>query len=294
MDFAFFDADKLEATWAWLLQFAVRQGLNVVAACAILFVGWWLSTRARNAVLHAFDRPHVDATLRPMLASAAQWAVRAVTVVLVLSQFGVQTASIIAMLGAAGLAVGLALQGTLQNIAAGIMLVIQRPYRVGQYIDAQGIAGTVRETGLFMTELTTFDGVCLRVPNSKIWGSAITNYSENPTRRLDIEVTVPFGADVAASLQALRGMLATEPRVLSDPAAEAMAVNFTNEGVTLNVRCWTSNDDYWGVRYAFYERIKRELNAIGVGIAVPVQELRVGDKGHAAIRIDGEARQSLN
>lgn len=295
MDLTFLDADKLEATWAYLLQFAVHQGLNVLAAIAILLVGWWLSNRARNAVLHAFDGPHVDATLRPMLGSATHWVVRVITVVLVLSQFGVQTASIIAVLGAAGLAIGLALQGTLQNIASGIMLVLLRPYRVGQYIDAQGVAGTVRETGLFMTELTTFDGVCLRVPNSKIWGSAITNYSENPTRRLDIEVTIPFGADVQAALQSLRGMLASEPRVLADPPAEAMAVNFTTQGITLNVRCWTSNDDYWNVRFAFYERIKAELQSAGIGIAVPVQELRVhesADRGAIAGR--REARETVN
>ncbi|TWG87477.1 small-conductance mechanosensitive channel [Cupriavidus gilardii J11] len=284
MDITFIDADKLEATWAYLTQFAVKQGLNMLAAIAILLVGWWLSTRARNAVLRLFDGPHVDATLRPMLGSATQWVVRVVTVVLVLSQFGVQTASIIAMLGAAGLAIGLALQGTLQNIAAGIMLVLLRPYRVGQYIDAQGVAGTVRETGLFMTELTTFDGVCLRVPNSKIWGSAITNYSENPTRRLDIEVTVPFGTDVQSALDALRGMLASEKRVLPEPGAEAMAVNFTNEGVTLNVRCWTTNDDYWNVRFAFYERIKDVLQSEGIRIAVPVQEMRIRQPGdHGAL-----------
>ncbi|WP_223819453.1 mechanosensitive ion channel family protein [Cupriavidus cauae] len=279
MDLNFIDADKLQATWAYLLQLAVHQGLNVLAALAILLVGWWLSGRARNAVLHAFDRPHVDATLRPMLGSVTQWVVRVVTVILVLSQFGVQTASIIAMLGAAGLAIGLALQGTLQNIAAGIMLVLLRPFRVGQYIDAQGIAGTVRETGLFMTELTTFDGVCLRVPNNKIWGSAITNYSENPTRRLDIEVTVPFGADVQTALRVLRHMLADDERVLEVPAAEAMVVNFTSEGVTLNLRCWTSNDNYWNLRFAFYERVKRELQAVGIDIAVPVQELRVPGNG---------------
>ncbi|MBY4949666.1 mechanosensitive ion channel family protein [Cupriavidus respiraculi] len=275
MDLTFIDADKLEATWAYLMQVAIHQGMNLIAAIAILVVGWWLSARARLAVVRAFDRPRVDATLRPMLGSVVQWVVRVLTIVLVLSQFGVQTATIIAMLGAAGLAIGLALQGTLQNIAAGIMLVLLRPFRVGQYIDAQGVAGTVRETGLFMTELTTFDGVCLRVPNGKIWGSAITNYSENPTRRMDIEVTVPFGTDIQAALNALRRVLAEEPRVLQTPASEVMVVKYAAQGVTLNLRCWTSNEDYWSVQYAFYEHIKTALESAGSEIAVPVQELRV-------------------
>ncbi|WP_454733974.1 MULTISPECIES: mechanosensitive ion channel family protein [Cupriavidus] len=282
MNLNFIDPQKLEAAGTYLAQLAVQQGLNCIAAIVILILGWWISGRARAAILHAFDRPSVDATLRPMLASVTQWIVRVLTVVLVLSQFGVQTASIVAMLGAAGLAIGLALQGTLQNIAAGIMLVLLRPFRVGQYIDAQGVAGTVRETGLFMTELTTFDGVCLRVPNGKIWGSAITNYSENPTRRLDIEVTVTFGADIQAALDALRAMLAADKRVLPEPAAEVMVVNYAAQGVTLNVRCWTAAGDYWNVRFAFYQRIKPALEAAGCPLAVPVQEVRVPDGARPA------------
>ncbi|HBO79693.1 MAG TPA: mechanosensitive ion channel protein MscS, partial [Cupriavidus sp.] len=151
MDLKFIDPAKVEATWTYLAQFAVSQGLNLLAALAILVTGWWLSSRVSRALTRALQRTYIDDTLRPMLTAVAQWIIRILTIVLVLSQFGVQTASIIAMLGAAGLAIGLALQGTLQNIAAGIMLVLLRPFRVGQYIDAQGVAGTVRETGLFMT-----------------------------------------------------------------------------------------------------------------------------------------------
>lgn len=275
MDLNFIDANKLEAGWTYLVHFAINQGMNCLAAMLILIVGWWLSGRVATAARRALSGTHVDETMRPLLANALQWMVRVLTIVLVLSQFGVQTASIIAMLGAAGLAIGLALQGTLQNIAAGIMLVLLRPFRVGQYIDAQGVAGTVRETGLFMTELTTFDGVCLRVPNGKLWGSAITNYSENATRRADIEATVTFDCDVQHGLEALREMLAREPRLLEEPVPETMVVNYTQQGITLNVRYWTSNDDYWNVRFAFYERIKQVLEAAGCKLAVPIQELHV-------------------
>ncbi|WP_042880416.1 mechanosensitive ion channel family protein [Cupriavidus necator] len=275
MDLNFIDADKLEAGWTYFVHFAINQGMNCLAALLILIAGWWLSGRVAGATRRALSGTHVDATMRPLLANALQWMVRVLTIVLVLSQFGVQTASIIAMLGAAGLAIGLALQGTLQNIAAGIMLVLLRPFRVGQYIDAQGVAGTVRETGLFMTELTTFDGVCLRVPNGKLWGSAITNYSENATRRADIEATVNFDSDVQRGLEALREMLAREARLLDEPVPETMVVNYTQQGITLNVRYWTSNDDYWDVRFAFYERIKQVLEGAGCKLAVPIQELHV-------------------
>ncbi|NUO85213.1 MAG: mechanosensitive ion channel, partial [Cupriavidus sp.] len=139
MDLNFIDADQLEAGWSYLVRFGINQGMNCLAAILILLIGWWLSGRVGTAARAALGRTHVDATMRPLLANALQWMVRVLTLVLVLSQFGVQTASIIAMLGAAGLAIGLALQGTLQNIAAGIMLVLLRPFRVGQYIDAQGV-----------------------------------------------------------------------------------------------------------------------------------------------------------
>ncbi len=217
MDLPYIDADKVQATWAYLTQFAVSQGLNCLAALAILIAGWWLSGRAARAVRQGLHHTHVDDTLRPMLASVAQWVVRVLTVVLVLSQFGVQTASIIAMLGAAGLAIGLALQGTLQNIAAGIMLVLLRRSAWASTSTPRACAGTVRETGLFMTELTTFDGVCLRVPNGKLWGSSIMNYSENVTRRMDIEIAVTFDSPVQAGLDALKAMLAKEPGCWPSP-----------------------------------------------------------------------------
>lgn len=281
MDLNLIDHAKLEATWAYLTQFAVSQGLNCLAALAILIVGWWLSARAARGMRRALQHTHVDDTLRPMLASIVQWVVRVLTVVLVLSQFGVQTASIIAMLGAAGLAIGLALQGTLQNIAAGIMLVLLRPFRVGQYIDAQGVAGTVRETGLFMTELQTFDGVCLRVPNGKIWGSPIMNYSENPTRRMDIEVTVTFDSPIQAGLDALAAMLDSEKRLLESPRREVMVVRYTDRGVTLNARYWTSNDDFWNVQFALFARLKSVVEGAGCRIAVPVQEVHVPEMEEA-------------
>lgn len=282
MDLKFIDAAKVEATWTYLAQFAVSQGLNLLAALAILVGGWWLSGRVSRALTRALQRTYIDDTLRPMLTAVAQWIIRILTIVLVLSQFGVQTASIIAMLGAAGLAIGLALQGTLQNIAAGIMLVLLRPFRVGQYIDAQGVAGTGRETGLFMTELTTADGVCMRVPNGKIWGSAITNYSENPTRRLDIEAIVTFDSDIQAGLDALKAMMAEESRLLPEPRPEVMVTRYTDRGITLNARYWTNSGDFWNVQYGFFGRLQQRLEDAGCRLAVPVQEVRRPESGDAA------------
>ena len=279
MDLKFIDPAKLEAAWTYLAQYAISQGLNLMAALAILVAGWWLSGRVGRALTQALRRTYVDDTLRPMLTSMAQWVIRILTIVLVLSQFGVQTASIIAMLGAAGLAIGLALQGTLQNIAAGIMLVMLRPFRVGQTIDAQGVAGTVRETGLFMTELTMGDGVCLRVPNGKLWGSAITNYSENPTRRMDIEAVVTFDSAIQHGLDALKAMMAEESRLLPEPKPEVMVTRYLDRGITLNARCWTASGDFWSVQYGFLARLQQTLENAGCRLAVPVQEVRVPGGG---------------
>jgi len=160
-------------------------GLNLLTAMLILIAGWWLSSVAGRTVRRAAARSgQIDPTVIPMIATIVVWSVRVMTLITVLARFGVQTASLIAVLGAAGLAIGLALQGTLQNIAAGIMLIALRPLRAGEYIVvAGGPEGTVEEVGLFLTRLTQGDGVCVSVPNSALWNASLINYSRNPRRR---------------------------------------------------------------------------------------------------------------
>ncbi len=156
--------------------------------------------------------------------------------------------------------------------------------------ELQGVAGTVRETGLFMTELTTADGVCMRVPNGKIWGSAIMNYSENPTRRMDMEVTVTFDSPIQAGLDALAAMLDSEKRLLAEPRREVMVVRYTDRGVTLNARYWTSNDDFWAVQFALFARLKSTVENAGCRIAVPVRDVHMPaiDAADADPRDDGD------
>ena len=269
------DAARWQGLWQVFTETLVRQGLNFVLAVLILLLGWWCAGRVRRAAERLFERWGVDVTVRPMISTIVLWLLRIVTLVLVLSQFGVQTASIIAILGAAGLAIGLALQGTLQNIAAGIMIVILRPFRVGDYIDAEGTAGTVREIGLFMTELTTFDGVCLHVPNNKLWGSPIINYSANATRRLDIEVGVHQHDDIGAAITALRAMLADDARVCEAPAPDVMVMRYAEGAIILNVRCWVATGEFWPVRFEMNRRIKEVVEQAGCSIPLPLRELRM-------------------
>lgn len=285
------DAAEWQRVGQTVTDMAVRQGLNMVLAIVILIAGWWLSSWARRAAERLFERGGVDVTARPMMGSIVLWVLRIVTVVLVLSQFGVQTASIIAILGAAGLAIGLALQGTLQNIAAGIMIVTLRPFRVGDYIDAEGTAGTVREIGLFMTELAMLDGVCLHVPNNKLWGSPIINYSANPTRRIDIEVGVHQHDDIVGAIAALRSMLNDHPQILDDPAPDVMVMRYAEGAIMLNVRCWVATTEFWPVRFELNRRVKEVVEQAGCSMPLPLRELRMVAATPATPAVErGEAR----
>ena len=193
--------EEISTHWQALIELATSYGLELIAAAVILVFGWWLAGRVQKLILGALDRlPRMDATLKPFLSSLARYAIIAITLVAVLARIGVETTSIIAVLGAAGLAIGLALQGTLQNIAAGIMLLMLRPFKVGDYIDAGGISGTVDQIGLFTTDMTTYDGVYQSVPNSSLWNTSILNYSRLPTRRMDVPVGIAYEDDVERAM----------------------------------------------------------------------------------------------
>ena len=219
--------------------------------------------------------PQADATVSRFLASISRYLVLIVVLIAVLAQFGVQTASILAVLGTAGLAIGLALQGTLSNIAAGVMLLFLRPIKVGEYVDAGGIAGTVDEVGLFSTQLTTFDGVYIQVPNGQIWNSAIKNYSRLPTRRVDVPVGVSYGDDIEKALGVLLSHLQNEPRVLAEPAPEVMVLALADSSVNLNMRCWTNASDYWALRFDLTKAAKELVEGAGCTIPYPQRDVHV-------------------
>src|SRR5690554_7306488 len=194
--------------------------LNFLAAVLILLVGWTVSGIVGHSIRRLAARSsRIDPTMVPMLHAAAVWSLRIFVIIAVLARFGVQTASLIAALGAAGLAIGLALQGTLQNIAAGIMLLALRPLRVGEHVSVMGRGeGTVEEIGLFMSRLRQGDGIIVSLPNSLIWGNTIVNYSRNATRRMDVVVPISRADDLDRALQALRKLVNSHPLVLEHPA----------------------------------------------------------------------------
>lgn len=245
--------------------------VNVLVAIVILGAGFWISGRVGALIRElGLKYPQLDVTLFSFLGSLARWAIIALTVVVVLGQFGVETTSLIALLGAAGLAVGLALQGTLSNLAAGVMLLIFRPFKVGDYVTAGGQSGTVEEISLFTTRMVSVDNVLTIVPNGDIWASAVTNYSAKDTRRLDLVFGVSYGTDLKAAEQALRDVIGEDDRVRSEPAEPFVAVsNLGDSSVDFTVRVWCAASDYWALRFHMLQTVKEAFDARGIDIPFP-------------------------
>lgn len=262
--------------FAALIPSAEFIALNLVLTVVILVVGWGLSSFAGKSVRRLAARSsRIDPTIVPMLYTVTVWSIRLFVVIAVLARFGVQTASIIAVLGAAGLAIGLALQGTLQNIAAGIMLLALRPLRAGEYISVVGKGdGTVAEVGLFLTRLIQYDGVHLTLPNSLIWGNPIINYSRNATRRLDVEVAVRYGDDLELALRELSALLESHQYVLHEPKPQVMVTAYGESSTTVNMRMWVNSANYWDLRFDLYRNALQALSRAGLKMPIPVREVQ--------------------
>lgn len=266
----------LEITLNDMMPMIETLGMNLLFAIVLLIVGWWFSAfLGRNLRKLASKSSHIDPTIVPMVYTVTVWAVRVFVILAVLARFGVQTASIIAVLGAAGLAIGLALQGTLQNIAAGIMLLALRPLRAGEFISVVGKAdGTVDEVGLFLTRLIQIDGVHISLPNSLVWGSPIINYSRNKTRRMDVEVQVRYGDDIELALQQLDRLVKSFDAVLPDPAPQIMVTGYRESATVITIRVWASVDKYWDLRYEFHRKALAALQEAGLQMPVPLREVK--------------------
>jgi small-conductance mechanosensitive channel len=261
-----------------LLPHIFDMGLSLLTALLILALGWWASGLLGRWVRRAALRStRIDRTVVPMFCSTVVWAVRIFTLIAVLAQFGVQTASIIAVLGAAGLAIGLALQGTLQNIAAGIMLLILRPIRAGENILlSSGTDGTVEEVGLFLTRLVQGDGIHVTLPNSTVWNATITNYSRNATRRFDMPVGIRYGDDLDLALATLRKIVVEHPLTLQTPAPDVRVFEYRDNVVIVNVRAWAESSKYWEFRWDMFHKVRNALQAAGFKPPVPVREVTTG------------------
>ncbi len=258
------------------VDLGIDYGLDLLGAVAILIAGVIVAGWARRSVLRALNRaPKVDETLKPVIASIVRYAILVFVLIAVLAQFGVQTASVIALLGAAGLAIGLALQGTMQNIAAGIMLLFLRPFRVGDYIDAEGLAGTVEEIRLFTTLLRTYQGIYLEAPNAQLWNRAILNYSRVEARRLDIVVGISYSDDIDKAQAALLELMTSDSRANAEPEPQVMVKELADSSVNINLRCWADPGDYWSLLFDLNKAAKLRLDAEGISIPFPQRDVHL-------------------
>ena len=259
-----------------LIALIIDYALDMVGAVLLLIAGWmvagWVQKHTAR-MLGAVER--VDATLLSFVTQLVRYSILILVMVAVLAQFGVQTTSIIAVLGAAGLAVGLALQGTLANIAAGVLLLFLRPFKIGEYIDAGGVAGTVREIGLFATEFESYDGIFVMVPNSQLASAAITNYSRLPTRRLDLVIGISYGDNMNQAMTVLNDLLVHDDRILKEPAHQGMVKELADSSVNLNLRCWTKRQDYWSLLFDLTKQAKERLDKHGISIPFPQRDVHL-------------------
>lgn len=240
-------------------------GMRILSAVMILVAGWLIGNYGRKAIMSI---KKLDETLKFFLGGLFKYAVFVVAIITILGQFGVQTASLIAVLGAAGLAIGLALQGTLSNVAAGTMLLILRPFKVGDYIETGKVAGTVKELGLFGTELATAENIFIFVPNSQIWNSEIKNYNHNTQRRQDILFSISYEENIDKTFKTIQKILEKDERLVTSKGKEPQIVINTlgASSVDVLIRVWTTTGDYWTVKWDLTKAIKESLEDAGISI----------------------------
>ena len=259
-----------------VIAIGVEYGVDIAGAIVLLVVGWTVAGWIRRVIRRTLERvPALDDTLRPLIANVVRYVVLIFVLIAVLNQFGVQTTSIIAVLAATGLAIGLALQGMLANVASGVMLLFLRPFNVGEYVEAGGIAGTVAEIGLFNTEIKSSAGPGLVVPNSKIWDGPITNFSRNPTRRFDIAVGIGYDDDIDGAMALLKGLLTGDDRVLDDPEPLVVVQELGDSAVIINLRAWTRSGAYGATVWDLNKEIITELQATGYSIPFPQRDVHI-------------------
>ena len=268
-------ADQVIAT-------VTEYGLDIVGAVAILIVGWIASKWVHRAVTKALGKSEkVAPMLGSFFASLAKYLVLIFTGLMVLSQFGVQTASLIAVLGAAGLAIGLALQGTLSNVAAGVMILIFRPFKIGDYVEAGGQAGTIQAVTLFITEMVTPDNVQIIVPNSQIFGSSVVNYSFHDTRRVDLALGISYEDNIEMAVEAINQTIAADARVLKDPEPMVAVSELADSSVNFVIRVWCNASDYWALKFDMTRALKEKMDSEGISIPYPQQTVHMIQKSGA-------------
>ncbi|WP_347373896.1 mechanosensitive ion channel domain-containing protein [Aequorivita sp. Q41] len=248
---------------------------NLIGAILMLFIGMWLIKIANGFIRKFFDKKEYDPTLENFIASLINWGLKIVLFVLVVTQLGVESASLVAIVGAAGLAIGLALQGSLANFAGGILILLLKPFRVGDFISAQGIDGTVKDISIFNTKLTTFGNQLAIIPNGKLSNDNIINYSAEGIRRENITFGIGYGDDIKLAKEILLNLVKEQETVLKheDKTPMAAVAELGDSAVNLTIRYWSRNEDFWNLRWLILEEGKARLEAAGISIPFPQRDV---------------------
>ncbi|PBB37089.1 mechanosensitive ion channel domain-containing protein [Mesorhizobium sp. WSM3868] len=264
----------IQAGLAQLSSLIVSYSFSAIGAVILLVVGYLVAGLAERSIYAGLGHIHgFDETLRHFFSQVVRYGILILVVIMVLGQFGVQTASIIAAIGAAGLAIGLALQGTLQNIAAGIMLLALRPFRIGEYVEVGAIAGTIEEIGLFATKLRTVEGIYILAPNQTLWNQPVRNFTRNGVRRTDISLSIGSWNDIDRGQKTLLAIANAEKRIRREPAPIAFIAGLGESTVSLTLRYWTSAADYFATQIDLTKRAKLAFDNEGISIPLPPPEI---------------------
>jgi len=267
--------EKLQEITKWLTDLAIAYGLKLIGALVVLVIGLWIIKVIMKGIGKGFDKRKMDESLKPFLISMISMLLKIMLVISVLTMLGVKMTSFIAILGAAGLAVGLALSGTLQNFAGGVMILIFKPFKVGDFIDAQGFTGVVKEIQIFITVLTTLDNKTVIIPNGPLSTSALTNYSSQPTRRVDWSFGIAYGDDYEKAKEWIMGMIKADKRILGDPEPFIGLGELADSSVNITVRGWVNAEDYWGVFFDMNEKFYKEADKNGISIPFPQMDVHL-------------------
>jgi len=258
-----------------IIEYVILYGVKFVTAIIIYLVGKWIAGMLSNLIAKGLDKKGVDITLSKFMNNIVYYVLLIIVIIAALGQLGIQTASFVAIVGAAGLAIGLALQGSLANFAAGVLLILFRPIRVGDFVEVAGVAGSVSSISIFCTTLLTGDNKTVIIANGDVSGGNITNYSIEATRRIDLVVGVAYDANIEQVKNELKALAAADERILKDKEVTIGVVELAESSVNLVFRPWVNSADYWGVKFDLNEKIKQRFQEVGIGIPYPTMDVTV-------------------
>jgi len=270
---------KIATYWYQIEDIVVRYIGSVLLAAAVLIIGWWLINKFTKAFSKWMEKKEVDLSLRPFLRSIIKFSLRIMLIIAVAGMVGIKTTSFVAVLGAAGLAIGLALQGSLANFAGGVIILLLKPFKAGEFIQTGDMMGTVREIHVFYTYITSIHNQELVIPNGQLANAAITNYSRYDSRRMDMPFRVAYDADIDKAKAILDELISAEGALLKDPPHSIFVEELTEHYVKINVRAWLKADEFWDVCNSLSEKVKKRFDREGIRIPYPTMDVRMANKG---------------